>query len=513
MTETEHSYPGVRLHSWADLLREQARSRPQQVALVDGSSRHTYAELHHRVNRLTDALRRRGVGVGGRLLWMGQNSARIMELLAAAARLGAILCPANWRMTADETARTLQDFDPDFVFWQDAEVGATVREARAAAPGRAQWVQHDGVDDYAALLAEGADVDDEARIDPELPLLAVYTAAFSGAPLAALLSHTALLLQGLMNMQGQAVTEDSSYMVSGPMFHIGVMMGTLATVVAGGRCVFVSRPDARTLLELIAAERVTHGYLVQPTVGQMAELNKDGAYDISSLFAKPDLSDWRMPLLMPSSAPMMKHLGGYGQTEITGMSVLLWLGGSGAGRPAPFIQVKIVDDAGHELPTGSAGEIAVRGPLVMCGYHGQAAENARRTRDGWHRTNDLGMRRPDGSIAFVGPKTTMIKSGLENIYPAEVEGCLRGHPGVADVCVIGVPDPTWQQNVKAVVVRRAGVEVSAEILIQHCRERIASYKKPKLVEFVEALPRNGAGQLDRAAVDAAHGGGNYPRVG
>lgn len=515
MSDTLHSYDQVRLHSFGDMLREQARSRPQHIALVELDTRYTYAQLHQRINRLTHSLQQRGITSGSRLLWLGQNSHRVLELLGAAARLGAIICPANWRMTAAETVRTLNDFNPSIVFWQESEVGDIAREARTATDsGNATWIQHDGSGDhsYEALISAGADEDDEARVNPDLPLLAIYTAAFDGAPMAALLSHTTLMLQGLMNTQSQLIAETSSYLVSGPMFHVGVMMGTLATILAGGRCVFVSRPDAQTLLQVIDAERVTHAFLVQPTVEQMRQLNQEGRHDVSSLFTKADMSDWRMPMVMPAGAPLVAKLGGYGQTEIGGLSVLLWLGGSGAGRPAPFIQVKILDEEGNETPPDIPGEISVRGALVMNGYLGQTKENARRTRDGWHRTNDLGLRKADGSIVFVGPKTTMIKSGLENIYPAEVESCLRSHPAVADVCVIGVPDPTWSQNVKAVVVARPGAQVSADALIEHCRERIASYKKPKVVTFVDALPRNSAGGIDRAGVDAAHGGGNYPRA-
>jgi long-chain acyl-CoA synthetase len=250
-----------------------------------------------------------------------------------------------------------------------------------------------------------------------------------------------------------------------------------------------------------------------PTVEQMRVINSDGRYDVSSLFAKSDMSDWRMPLVMPASAPMSRAMGCYGQTEISGLAILAWLGGSGAGRPAPFVQVRIVDAAGNECAPDETGEIVVRGPLVMCGYYNRDEENARRVAQGWHHTHDLGLRRPDGSLVFVGPKTTMIKSGVENIYPAEVEACLRTHPAVLDVCVIGVPDPTWQQNVKAIVVPRPGHAPGADELIQHCRDRIASYKKPKLLTFVDALPRGAAGTIDREAVDAAHGGGGYPAVG
>jgi long-chain acyl-CoA synthetase len=215
---------------------------------------------------------------------------------------------------------------------------------------------------------------------------------------------------------------------------------------------------------------------------------------------------------MPPHAPQRATRGGYGQTEVMGMSVLAWLGGEAAGRPNPFLQVKLFDDAGAEVPDGIVGEIAIRGLMVMNGYYNRPEENARRIRNGWHRTNDLGVRRLDGSIAFVGPRMAIIKSGVENIYPIEVENCIRQHPAVVDVCVIGVPDPEWDQNVKAVVILQAGRTLGPDEIIDHCRKHIASFKKPKIVVFVDWLPRLSDGLVDRAAVDAAHGGGGYPKV-
>jgi long-chain acyl-CoA synthetase len=179
------------------------------------------------------------------------------------------------------------------------------------------------------------------------------------------------------------------------------------------------------------------------------------------------------------------------------------------GRPSPLAQVRIVDEDDRELPPGEVGEIVARGPTVMCGYWNRPVENARRHRGGWHHTHDLGRREADGSITFIGPKTRMIKSAAENIYPAEVERGLSSHPAVAECAVIGVPDPAWVQSVKAIVVLRDGATVTADELIEHCRARIAGYKKPRSVEFVTALPRT-AFAVDYDTLDAQFGGGNYP---
>lgn len=508
------SYAPVHRFGLGDLLHEQARSRPDMIAVVDGAHRFKYSELDERVNRLATVLRDRGIGKGDRILWMGQNSFRVMETLLASARLGAIVCPANWRSSPAEIARMLGDLVPKIVLWQDAEIGVQNRDVRAQWDKPCDWIQHDGdgPDDYEGLIARADCCTEYDAVEPSKPLLAIYTAAFSGEPAAALLSHEALLITGMLSMMGQQVDEQSGYLVSGPMFHLGVLMGTLATFMAGGKCAFVARVEAVRLLEMIEAERLTHAFIPQPTALQMGEVNKDGRYDVSTIFESNDLSDWQSPMTMPKAAPMMRKPGGYGQTEIGGLAVMAWLGGTLAGRSSPFLQILIADDDGHEVPPGQTGEILARGPMVMCGYWNRPEENARRVVRGWHRTNDLGKRLPDGSLAFLGPKTTMIKTGIENVYPAEVEACLRQHEGVADVCVIGVPDPKWDQNVKAVIVPKPNVAIDAGSVIEHCRVRMASYKKPKLVEFTDALPRTASGFVDRQAVDQAFGGGGYPQM-
>jgi long-chain acyl-CoA synthetase len=191
----------------------------------------------------------------------------------------------------------------------------------------------------------------------------------------------------------------------------------------------------------------------------------------------------------------------------------LAVGAAGAaGRPSPWCLVRIVDADDNEVPAGETGEITARGVTVGAGYWNRAELNEKRGRGGWWHTGDLGRREADGSLSFVGPMTRMIKSGKENIYPVEVERCLREHPLIVDAAVIGVPDEQWEQAVKAIVVPAAGVHLSAEEVIAHCRERIASYKKPSYVTFVDDLPRR-EGRVDRDELDRLHGGGGYPGVG
>jgi long-chain acyl-CoA synthetase len=505
------------LHSLTlgDVLRENRRSYPQRTAVVDGDVRLTYPELDDRVNRVAHALTAAGVGRGDRVLWLGQNSFRVLELLLAAAKIGAVFCPANWRQSPDELAFVIADCDAKVVVWQEEEIGEGVRAGREKAAGSATadalWLRHDG-DEYERFVAGSPSGDDpEIEVDPSDAVLMLYTAAFAGTPNGALLSHTAVVVQDVVMGTLQGVTSEYSYLNSGPLFHVATFMTTLATFHFGGTNVFTRRVDAEELCRLIDAERCTGAFVVGPTVGQMVEANRGGRYDLSSLRTFPGPPEWNEMVTIDTS-PWATRPAGFGQTEVMGMLTLNAWGGDQvgtSGRPSPMAQVRIVDPDGVEVPPGEVGEIVARGPTVMNGYLGRDDLTAERQAGGWHHTNDLGRRESDGSITWVGPKTRLIKSAAENIYPAEVEGALQKHPAVREAAVIGVPDPQWTQSVKAVVALKEGVEATADELIEHCRSLIASYKKPRTVEFVDALPRDGW-LVDYDALDERFGGGGYP---
>ena len=412
----------------------------------------------------------------------------------------------------------LDDLSPALVVHQACEIGDTVRAAReqSRAGAAARWVQHDN-GEYEALVASGAPVDpdhavDADAIDPAEPVLLMYTAAFSGRPNAAMLSHTALIGQALMI--GRLAEIDSSYVYlnCGPLFHIATFFSTLATLLHGGTNVFTPRVDAEELCRLIEAEQCTGAFLMGPTSKQIRELNADGRYDIKSLRAYAGAPDWNEMITVDTVTVGHAIRAATGRPRSSGCSRSRrsGIGATGMhGRTSPLMQLRVVDPDDNELGPGEVGEMCARGPLVMNGYWNRPDETAHRFRNGWHHTNDLGRREADGSLTFIGPKTRMIKSAAENIYPAEVEGCLKQHAAIADAAVIGTPDPTWTQSVKAIVVLREGMAATEDEIITHCRDRIASYKKPKSVSFVAALPRQGFA-VDYDALDEQFDGGGYP---
>jgi acyl-CoA synthetase (AMP-forming)/AMP-acid ligase II len=503
-----------------DVLREHRRSRPRQTAVVCGEFRATYPELDERVNRLANALRAHGVGPGDLVLWLGQNCHRVLEGLLACAKVGAIFVPANWRQSTDELLTLLDDVAPKVVIWQDEEIGAVTATARAAWKGTALWLQHDapgGEGSYESFLAGAAADDPNVEVDPTTAVIALYTGAFGGTPNGAQLSHDAVLSQALMIALVQRITEDTVYLNSGPMFHMATLMTTFATFGLGGNNVMTRRVDAEEVCRLVEEEHCNYGFVMGPTATDIMKVNADGRYDLSSLRTFGGSPAWNA-MVQVDDSPWGTHPAGYGQTEATGMLTFNALGidtAGSSGRPSPWVQVRIVDPSGMDVPDGETGEIVARGRVLTNGYHNRPELNAERMRDGWWHTSDLGKREADGSITFVAPLTRIVKSAAENIYPAEVEGCLNRHPGVKESAIIGVPDPKWTQRVLAVVVRAEGPEgdtLTADVLIEHCRSLIASYKKPSLVEFVDALPKQGWA-IDYDALDERFGGGGYPGLG
>jgi acyl-CoA synthetase (AMP-forming)/AMP-acid ligase II len=376
-------------------------------------------------------------------------------------------------------AFVIDDSKPKVIIWQEEEIGERVRAAREKTTHEAHWFQHDNRD-YEKLLADGSPNDPDVPVDPAWSALMLYTAAFDGTPSGALLSQTAMLWQSLTWGATHDFTYETVYLASEPMFHVAGLMNLIGTFHRGGTSVFARRVDAEQLCRLIEAERCTTAYFVDKTINEIVELNKEGKYDLKSLRSPPRNAEWDA-MVTSGSSTWDKQRGGYGQTETMGMLTYHMLGT----RPLPGVQARVVDEQGNELPAGEVGELVARGPTPMNGYFDRSELNARRQTDDWHHTNDVARREPDGSITWLGSMDRLIKSGSENIYPAEVEACIRSHPAVARCQVMGFDDPQWGQIVKAVVWLRHNHSATADELTEHCRSRLATYKRPRSIELVD----------------------------
>jgi acyl-CoA synthetase (AMP-forming)/AMP-acid ligase II len=338
--------------------------------------------------------------------------------------------------------------------------------------------------------------------------------AWDGDPNGSMLSSDNLLLHAMVQADLQEIDRDTVLLASGPLFHIGMWQTLIPVWMYGGTVVVSADADPERMAELISRHKVTLGYIMQPSVEKILALPNSGDYDLSSLRSNADVPGWA-ERVSPDTSPWATVLGRvYGQTEVGGSMAYGALGHAQAyrmcGRPAPGYRTAVLGADGRPVPAGQVGEIAVRGPYVNLGYWNRPQLNELRWRGGWWHTADLGFVDPDGVLVFVGPKGRLVKSGAENIFPAEVERALELHPQIREAAVIGRPDPRWGQNVVAIVVTSSGPLTEAEV-IAHCRAHLASYKKPKAVLFRSGpLPRNVVGAKDHAALDAEYGGGGYP---
>ena len=482
-----------------------AEATPARVAFCSESSAETWADFHARVLRCAGALRAAGVGAGDRVGHLGLNSVDFIVLMQACIRMGAVLAPINWRLVAAEVGWILRDAGIGLLVADRAFQG--VVEPALAAAGVRQLVWSE---DFAGWLTAATPDDGVADAAADDVVLQLYTSGTTGFPKGALLTHRNLLgtvEKGSLTGESWSGWDDLDVcLIAMPLFHIGGTGWALHALAAGASGVVLARPDIELMIDAIGQFRVTKMFAVPAVLNMIVQHPKTLAgADLSSVTemlygASP------IPLDVLKGAmrafPNASFIQCYGATETSGTVVYLPpadhdVAGNermrGCGKPFPGNEVRIVDADLNELPRREVGEIAVRSVSVMKGYHGNDAATAKAIRDGWYLTGDAGWMDADGYLTIHDRVKDMIVSGAENIYPAEVENALFAHPAVRDAAVIGVPDAKWGEAVKAIVVLKAPVD--ADALIAFCRERIAGFKCPKSVDFVDELPRNPSGKV------------------
>jgi fatty-acyl-CoA synthase len=347
----------------------------------------------------------------------------------------------------------------------------------------------------------------------------LYTSGTTGLAKGAMITQQAAAIRALRLAQWFALTPDDGFVGWLPLFHCGGDESLYATLLTGGRFCALRTADPVTMFAAIERDRLTWTLLLPGVITEVLQHERRRDFDLSSLRFAIGYANM-MPTVV---ARLTEEFGirfcdAFGQTET---SYELAHGWSGPGEvphlrktPTPLMEVRIVDAQLREAPVGVPGECVVRGPGVMAGYLDDPEATAEVFRGGWLHTGDVLVRHDDGTLSFVDRAKYLIKTGGENVYPAEVEHAIAGHPAVQEVCAFGVPDPKWGETVKVVVVRTPGGQVDAEQIVAWCRERLASYKRPRYVEFVEAaaLPRSTTGKLQRHVL-AERGARDGERVG
>lgn len=499
---------GLRDFSVYDFIRHNASTRGSTPAVIGTDSTLTHGEFLERVDHLAEGLIEQGIVKGDRICILAQNSIKYLELMGACAKTGAIAYPVNWRLSAAEVKGVLSLADPKMLV-----VGAghlpQLEESQVDQIAVRAIIDSDATEGYISVdNLYQTPIHGHPDIHSDDPLAIISTAAVEGLPRGAVLTHTNLIMGGFLLINALGLSAEDCHLAVLPFFHVTGLGLALGMIQVGGKNVVLETFDPGQAVEMMEAHKVSLVADFPPILSTLLDARQAVGAKWESLkyVIGLDAPDVIQRLYAESGA---KFWTGFGQSETSGVATLGRVDekpGS-AGKPLPLVRVRCEDESGNEVATGEVGEIAVQGPVVFTGYWNDPDRTTYTFRNGWHHTGDLGKFDQQGYLYYAGrkPEKELIKSGGENIYPAEVEQVLQELPEVAAVCVIGVPDTTWGEAVKAVVELSPGVTMTADQVSTAVAERIASFKKPRYVEFVDSLPRTPEGSIDREAVKAHYG--------
>ena len=481
-----------------------AANCPDATALVFGTRRQSYAALNRKACRLANAMRQLGIGRGDRVVSLCNNTAHFFEIFFAAAKLGAIFVPLNFRLAPREIIDILDGCRPRLMFL-GSSLARVLPELHASAVCPERVVEIGDQPDldspeYEAWLQPFAADEPEIAVAAAEPQLLVHSSGTTGRPKGAIWTHLTTLASSQVKIIDFRLTRHDVTAVFGPLFHVGPLMDLAVPVLLCGGTVVVAATtgfDPARVMRTIADERVTVVTIYPTMWRRVLGLADIEDYDSSSLRL---LFTGGEPIPLPVLRGIYRRFPGagfvntYGSTE--GGPITTFLAPEDAvrkigsvGKPAFGVEVRIANDEGGALGPGEAGELLVRSAFVCAGYWEKPDETAAVMRGGWWHTNDLAWRDDEGFIWIGGRKTEMIISGAENIYPVQIEQVIAGLDPVAEVAVVGVPDDEWGEAVAAFVVLRPGAALDADAITAHCRRNLAGYKRPRHIRFIDELPR------------------------
>ena len=500
--------------TWADIIYRNALLYPGQEAFVYGDTRITFSEFNTRVNKLIHALQAMGVKKGEVIGILSWNCLEYADVYGAAMKGGFIASPFNPRLREDELEYIINYSEVNTIF-VGPELLEVANSLRPRLPKVKNFISFEGsapsMMAHHDLLASHSGQEPDVQVDEDDPVCIIYTSGTTGVPRGALYTQRRFIEDSKTLVIDMGLQPGHKRVLITPLFHVAGNTHFRSSLYIGGCNIILKFFDPAATLQIIQNERATHMDFVPTHLVAMLNLPDLNKYDISS-----------MKFLWYGASPMplevlkkgMKVFGpifaqGYGQSE-SGPAISHLSKEDhnvldrpekeqkklvSAGRPDIGVQVRIVDDEGNDVKPGEVGEIIVWSKHIMVEYWHKPDDTRANIVNGWLHTGDMGYYDEEGYIYIVDRRKDMIISGGENVYPREVEEILYRHPVVLEATVIGIPDPYWVERVHAVVVTKKGASTTAEELIAFCKERIAGYKAPKSVEFVDSLPKNPAGKI------------------
>ena len=500
----------MRLH---DYLEYWARVRPEAAFAVMGDQRLSYAEADAGANRIANALVASGLEVGDRVAFLGQNSLEYVLFYYGCSKSGVVPVPLNYRLAPPEWQFIVADAGAKLLI-AAGDFAAAIDGVRDELPSVKTWLALGdaprGWDDWEGFLGSAPTTRPDREIDDECELYQMYTSGTTGRPKGAVLLQRAVCANLEQVSKQFAITPGERSLIVAPLYHAAAGICTFATVASGGSLFVQEEFAPAAVVDALANEDISVALLV-PAMIQFC------------LVAVPDVAERdyaTLRLIIYGASAIAEQtlrdavdafgcdfIQAYGMTETTAVVTNLTPADHqralcekpelllSAGRPVLATRIRVVDEDGEDVPVGEIGEILIHGPQLMRGYWKRDEANAEALRDGWMHTGDAGVLDEEGYLYVQDRVKDMIISGGENIYPREIEDVLYLHQQVAEAAVIGVPDEQWGESVKAVVVLKEGGDASAAELMEFCAGRLGGYKRPRSVDFIEALPRNLSGKV------------------
>ena len=492
---------------------------PDKTAIVFEGKKYSFSQLNDRVNRLANGLLQLGVKKGDRVGFLQVNCNQCVETYFAVAKMGAMYVPLNFRAKEKELIYMLNTADATAILSGERYLDM-VRAMRPELKTVQHFISIDSKQDdmlnYEDIITSASADEVVADIEDNDTTILMYTAGTTGFPKGVMLSHNSFSVYVVENVTPADPVSEEKNILTVPLYHVAGIQATMAAIYGGRTLVMERQFDAKEWMELVQAEKTNRAMMVPTMLKQVVDHPDFVKYDLSSMKvitygAAP------MPLPVIKKAlelfPGVAFINAFGQTETASTITALspedhMLTGTqeeidrklkrltSIGKPMPDVEMQIIDEEGNELPTGEIGEIVARGPRIMTGYW-KDEEKTQNTidKDGWVHTGDMGYKDEDGYFFLAGRATDMIIRGGENISPEEIEDVIHSHPYVEECAVIGVPDETWGEEPRAIICCKAGVSLTEDELIEYCREKLASFKRPRSVVFSDKLPRNTMGKV------------------
>lgn len=500
MEGSDGSGAGVRAH---------ARTTPEQVALRVGDTTRTYAELDDRARRLAHVLAGLGVRRGDRVAVMVPNSIEFFEATHAAGRLGAVVVPVNIHFKADEAGWIVSDSGATAVVVADH-----LQDAMSGAPDVPRVVVDETYESILAAAPDG-EVEPDDVIGDAWPTTMAYTSGTTGRPKGVAIGEDDFRRRAATVAAGAqqwGIDASAVHLAVGPLYHAGPSYWAQMHLALGATVVVMPRWDARDALALVERHRVTSTHMVPANFQRILALPEDerSRYDLSSLRLVVHAA---APCPIPLKRAFMDFVGAekvfeyYGASEGGGTFITPqeWLEHPGSvGKPFPGNEFVILDDDGNELPVGEVGTIWVRPAGSSFEYHNDPEKTAATHRDGFFTVGDAGWLDADGYLYLADRKSDMVITGGVNVYPREIEDCLIEHPDIVDVAVLGIPDDEWGEVLYALVQPRPGSDLTEDDVVAHVRTHLADYKRPRIVELTDELPRDPNGKVRKPKLRDAY---------